>query len=202
MRVAIDVLREVAKNTAMAIPVIRVLRLRRPRTSDASASSNTALERFAFGLLGDLFRFVGGVAGLRILEVGPGDHLLFGLAVLAAGAASYTAIDRFPGEIGSLSAKAWYAALRRVWPEKYPDLPWPSWLQPGNFPEAYSDRVRFVPAAVEDVTEKELGAIGSCDVVCSHLVGEHVADIEAFATTTAKLLATGGIALHLSLIHI
>lgn len=192
MHVVLDVIREVIKNAAMAVPVVRAWRMRWPRTSFHFSHCSADLDRFAFGPLRDLLPNLGNVNGLHALEVGPGDHLASGLALLAAGAASYTAIDRFPGDYKGQAAKAWYTGVWRAWPDKYPDLPWPNWLKPETFPEAYSARVRILPVAIEDAD-----GIGCYDVVYSHLVAEHVSDITAFASVTARLLRPGGVSVHL-----
>jgi hypothetical protein len=193
---AVYIVREVVKNTAMALPPVRGWRLRRPRAVGEVDSSHAGLDRFAFGPLRDLTRFVGRVEGLNVFEIGPGDNLVFALALLASGAASYTAIDRFLGDTRSRFAKAWYLALEQAWPEVYPTIRWPGWLRADSFPEAYSSLVRVFPSAIEGLGDEDFTRLGPQDVVCSNLVGEHVSDILAFALATTRLLGSSGVAVH------
>src|SRR4051812_10713991 len=92
---------QVAKNAAMGIPPLRRARLRRPRAGAAYAGDVRQLERYAFQALRLLRAHVGSVSDVRIVEFGPGDTLAAGFALLAAGARSYTALDRFVGDHAS-----------------------------------------------------------------------------------------------------
>lgn len=175
----------VAKNIAMGIPFIREARVRRGRTI-AVPPSKAGLALYAYGVVDAVARHSGAVAGKRILEIGPGDNLVSGLAFLASGAASYTAVDRFPGPYADEQARRWYAALRDDWGDR--GL-WPADLDPCTFP--MDRRVSVVPEGVE-----EARARGTHDVVCSYVVGEHVSDPAAFAAFTRRSLAPGGVAVH------
>jgi hypothetical protein len=126
-----------------------------------------------------------------VTEIGPGDHLATGLAMLAAGASSYTCIDRFPGQYESDYAKEWYLAVQIAWPTYFPNMSWSEWLDAAKFPDAYPDRVRVIPVGVEDIQD-----MPSCDLICSYLVGEHVRDLESFARISCKPLVPGGVAVH------
>src|SRR4051794_20580492 len=106
MRLLLDTCTEVAKNLSMGAAPVRAWRLARPRTACSFADQDDLLDRYAFQTLNALRQIVGAVKDLDIAEIGPGDHLGSGLSLLAAGAASYTAIDRFPGNYGSAAAKA------------------------------------------------------------------------------------------------
>src|SRR5438045_1556974 len=108
MRLLLDTCAEVAKNVSMSAGPVRAWRLLRPRTGCSFADDDAVLDRYAFQALRSLLAVVGPVKGLSIAEIGPGDTLASGLSLLAAGGASYTAIDRFPGNYGSPGAKAWY----------------------------------------------------------------------------------------------
>lgn len=175
----LDVALNVAKNLLMGIPVVRKLRLFRPRTGPADV---TSLDRYVFTGLRTIEQHTE-LEGLDVLEIGPGDHLGLGLACLARGAKSYTALDRFPGQYSGPVAKAWYRAIREAWTGE-----WPASLDPEKFPEGYP--VKTLPIAVEQAP------LGSYDLVFSVAVGEHVSDIQAFARATANLLRPGGTALH------
>jgi hypothetical protein len=191
MPVVIDVLSEIAKNVAMSLPPVRAWRLRRPRAGVSFTGSLDELDRYAFLGLDLLTEHVGRLAGRSIVEFGPGDLLTSGLAMLAAGAARYAAVDRFAGDYGGLEGRRWYAAIQARWPEKYPGIPWPAWLAADEFPHGYPDRVASLELGVERVPD-----IGRFDVVCSFQVGEHVSDIAAFANATRAMLAPGGVAVH------
>jgi hypothetical protein len=183
-----DVCVEVAKNAAMKVPALRERRLRRPRTSEFAGHGS--LERYAFYPLRALSAASVPVAGRRVAEIGPGDHLASGLVLLAAGAASYTAIDRFPGDYSGRNAKRWYRAVRQAWPERWPNRAWPAEIEVERFPDGFPN-VRTIAAPIEQADPGE-----RFDIVCSFQVGEHVSDIRAFAAKTRELIASGGVAVH------
>ena len=179
------VLGEMAKNAAMAVPAIRKKKTAAGRT--ALPPSADLLQRYAYDHLDEVFGHTGPVIGKSVLEIGPGDNLITGLAFLAAGAATYTALDRFPGDYSSPTAHKWYALLKADWPNKYPHLPWPDGLD--NFPA--DDRVTIVGKGVESVEEMR-----RFDLVSSYAVGEHVKDARAFADLTRRALKPDGLAMH------
>lgn len=176
------VLVEIAKNLAMAIPVVRKIRARVGRTI-VTIPQKKHLERYTFDLLRAV-ESAGGVSGKSVLEIGPGDNLVTGLAFLAAGAKSYTAIDRFPGAYASPTAREWYRLLSANWPDE-----WPADLDPDVFPD--DQRVATKAVSVEGAED-----IGKFDIVCSYHVGEHVSDIAAFAELTKRSLYPGGVGVH------
>jgi hypothetical protein len=170
-RIAVDV----AKNVAMAIPAIRQARLKGARTSGDPTAEGLA-DRVDL-LRGALDDACGGVRGKSVLEIGPGDNLCSGLALLAVGARNYTAIDRFPGNYRSDQALAWYAALA---------------ARDGPLASLDDARIRLVEGAVETMHD-----LGRFDIVCSRAVGEHVRSVPAFARFTRDSLAPGGTAVHI-----
>ena len=187
----LDVLREIAKNVGMGIPPVRAWRLRRPRAGKLFSGSNDDLERYAFFPVRNLLEVIGGVRNLDIVEIGPGDFMTSGLSLLAAGAKSYTIVDRFPGNYQTPEAKVWYHGIEDAWKRVFPLLPWPDYLKAEDFPEAYSDRIEVLTGTIEDAE-----AAKQYDVVCSYQVGEHVNDIGAFAKANAQLLKPDGVAVH------
>lgn len=182
---------ELAKNGSMAMPFVRKWRLTRPRTAWAFDGSDAQLERYAFAQLRHVLRLHGPVGGLAIAEVGPGDYLTSGFAMLAAGAASYTAIERFVGDYRGQVAKDWYRAIEKRWPAFFGDLPWPAGLSGDSFPENCGERVQVVDEPFEKYEPKR-----RFDLVCSFQVGEHLSDIEVFAQMHRRILAPGGTAVH------
>lgn len=177
------VLIEIAKNLAMSIPVVRRIRAKIGRTI-VTPPEKEHLERYTFDLLRSVAG-TGSIAGKSVLEIGPGDNLVTGLAFLAAGAKSYTAIDRFPGAYASPEARAWYRLLTANWPYGQ----WPAHLDPEVFPNHPSVTTKAL--SVEGAED-----IGRYDIVCSYHVGEHVSDISAFAELTKRSLAPGGVGVH------
>jgi SAM-dependent methyltransferase len=186
-----DVVLEVIKNVAMRIPPVRRRRLSRPRAGVRFTGRDSELRRYAFQGLDALREITGDLAGRSICEIGPGDFLTSGMAMLAAGADSYLAIDRFVGDYSCLAGREWYTAIQESWSRIYPELGWPRWLDSARFPEGYPQRVRTCGVSVESAT-----GIGTFDIVCSFQVGEHVSDVAEFAHSTARLLKPSGVAVH------
>lgn len=149
------------------------------------------LDRYAFQALRGIERYTGSVAGKTIVEFGPGDTLSAGLAMIAAGARRYVALDRFVPDYSAPSAKHWYSGVSDAWATASPGRIWPQDLRPEFFPERYPDRVGYISGAVEEASDDD-----RYDVVSSWQVGEHVRDISSFAAPTARLLLPDGVAVH------
>jgi hypothetical protein len=185
------VIQDVLKNMGMAMPLVRRRRLSRPRAGVRFTGDDSELHRYAFQGLNVLVQIIGDLHRRSICEIGPGDFLTSGMAMLAAGAGSYLSVDRFSGDYGCLAGREWYTAIQEAWPRIYPELPWPAWLDSAGFPKDYPERVMTYGVSVESAA-----GIGTFDVVCSFQVGEHVSDVEEFAFSTARLLKPGGVAVH------
>ena len=188
---AVNVSRELAANAAMALPTVRTWRLRKPRAGVRFTGEQGQLDRYAFQALRGGEDVVGSIIGQDVIEYGPGDTLSSGLTMLAAGARSYRALDRFVADYSSAEAKNWYGAIRAAWGGTFPDRPWPEDLDPARFPEAYGDRVGTLDESIESLRSTE-----RFDVVTSWQVGEHVRDIQALADQTARLMRPDGVAVH------
>jgi hypothetical protein len=188
----VGALPEIAKNLAMGIAPVRKWRLRRPRTTATFLGpGDKRLERYAFQALRSIVRRRGSVEGAHVLELGPGDNLASGFALLAAGAQSYTALDRFEGNYTTPEAKNWYRAVQQAWSSSFPELPWPEWLRADSFPEGYSDRVEAINSSIEAANVQR-----RFQVVCSYQVGEHINEVSRFASLTAGTLVPDGVAIH------
>jgi SAM-dependent methyltransferase len=161
----------------MGFPQVRRWRLTKPRAGVYP--------------LRNLLNVIGSVRGLNILEIGPGDFMTSGLALLAAGAQTYTVIDRFVGDYEKPEAKVWYRGIQDAWPRLFPDKVWPEYLRAEDCPEAYADRVKILTGTIEEATAPK-----QYDVVCSYQVGEHVDDVDAFARANSRFLKPGGVAVH------
>lgn len=190
-RVALEVTRELVANAAMALPPVRRWRLGSPRAGARFTGAPELLDRYAFQAVRGIEDVVGSVGGRDIVEYGPGDTLSAGLAMLAAGARSYAALDRFVPDYSSAEAKAWYRGVHARWKEAFPGRPWPEDLEPARFPEGYPERVRTFDDSVESLRTAD-----RFDVVTSWQVGEHVLDLQSFADQTARLLKPDGVAVH------
>jgi len=177
--------REIIANMLMGIPAIARRRIAAGRTSAPPTPENA---RHAFSIILDNPVIQSRIRGARIAEIGPGDHIATGLALLAYGAESYTAIDRFTGDYDNATARAWYALVRAEWSAHFA-TPFPSGLD--GFPNIA--RVRVIRSGIENAGQLPEGAF---DLVISNAVGEHVQDIDAFALSTHRLLTREGAALH------
>lgn len=189
--IAADFAKEAAKNFVMGFDVVRRWRLNRPRTATQFSDSDEFLRMYAFAGLNHLLEQVGDLSGKSVCEIGAGDYLTSGLSILAAGAARYAVIDRFPGDYYGEAAKHWYREIEKNWGRFNPQLPWGTSLSAADFPEKYLDKLEMLPEGIETAATSS-----RFDVICSFQVGEHVSDIDAFAQVHTRLLAEGGIGLH------
>ena len=186
-----DFLKEIGKNVLMGSTAFQNWRSTRPRAGAYFTGSDDELERYAFLGLNMLRKYVGDVKGKSICEVGAGDFLTSGLAMLAAGASRYAVIEYYPGDYESDSAKRWYQGIEAAWSRIYPDTAWAEYLKAADFPENYGDRLEILKEHIETVQTKN-----RFDIVCSFQVGEHILDIDAFAEANKRLLEKDGVALH------
>ena len=175
---------EIAKNFAMKVPVIRRVRTKIGRTSGSPVKEN--LHRYVYDLIDKIQRSCGSMRGKSILEIGPGDHLATGLAMIALGAKSYSVLDRFPGDYKSEDALSWYRLLRDNW--KYGE--WPSDLDVENW--LSSENLTIYSASAEDFSPP-----CEFDIVCSYAVGEHVSDVKSFAKLNKNCISKTGVGLHI-----
>lgn len=187
-----DYLKETAKNILMGSRAVQKWRHRRPRSAAYYTGTPEQLERYAFSSLNFLEEYAGGVKGKSICEIGAGDYLTSGLAMLAAGASFYADIDRFPGDFTGEAAKQWYQGIEDSWAKTYPDKPWADNLKAADFPENYASRLEIIKEPIE-VAETDT----RFDIVCSFQTGEHISDIDAFAEINYRLMKKpGGVGLH------
>lgn len=191
LHVAKDVLKEAGKNFLMGIPAFRDWRLTRPRAGAFFTGADAELDRYAFSGLNLLLEYTGGVEGKDVCEIGAGDYLTSGLAILAAGAQSYTVIDRFPGDYTGAVAKKWYQGIEDNWARFYPEIPWSSDLRAADFPEKYAERLDLIREPIETAKPDK-----KYDIICSFQVGEHISNIDSFADINKRLLKPDGVALH------
>jgi hypothetical protein len=186
-----DFLKETAKNVLMGNASFQRWRAKRPRAFTTYNGSEQQLERYAFLGLNLLEKYCGGVKGKSVCEIGAGDFLTSGLAILAAGASFYADIDRFAGDFTSPAAKQWYRGIQDSWSRIYPDKTWAEYLNAEDFPENYEDRLEIIREPIEIArTENRF------DIVCSFQVGD-ISDIDSFVEMNKRLLVPDtGVALH------
>jgi hypothetical protein len=174
---------EIAKNYAMKVPAIRRIRTKMGRTSGAPVKEN--LHRYVFDLIDKIQLHTGNIKDKSVLEIGPGDHLATGLAMLALGAKSYSVLDRFPGDYKGNEAMTWYQLLRDNW--KYSN--WPNSLDVDSW--LSSEKITIYNTSAEDFRPNQ-----QFDVVCSYAVGEHISDIKSFANLNKNCISQNGVGLH------
>lgn len=189
--IASDLAVQIAKNLLMGSKAVRRWRTARPRTSGDSGDAKRFLAANAFNSLDLLLEHVGDLRGKSVCEIGAGDYLTSGLAILAAGAEKYAVIDRFPGDYFGETAKYWYRQLAEHWNDFHPAIDWNPEIDAHGFPENAGDKLTLIGEPLETAD-----AADRFDIVCSFQVGEHVSDIDAFAEVHNRLLTTGGVGLH------
>ena len=190
--------REIAANVAMGNALVRSWRVRRGRTVAPTMSLEQRLLSYGFDQFAVLEKAVGpgGLRGKRVLEVGPGDQIPIGLLSIGAGARTYFANDRFPGDIASPGARAFYKELAKRAPASF-QQEWRSrGMDPESFPwtEGPEAPVRVVPVPVEHLKESLDEPV---DVIFSYNVVEHLADVEQAFSALRTVLAPGGLMVHM-----
>lgn len=164
------ILREVAVNTAMAVPAIQLIRAWRGRTAsrDIKTQARQMRDQFEF-FLGTL----GSVEGKSVVEVGPGDTIALGALFLKSGARQYIAFDRFPGDVFGPYASALYAEL--------------------GCGHVDRQRMSLRSLSIEDVRTESQELV---DVIVSFDVIEHLRDPHKALRNMAKMLNPKGIMVH------
>lgn len=186
-----DVAVQIAKNLLMGSAAFRRWRLKRPKTATGYSNIDEFLRNYAFGSLDLILKNAGDLNGKAVCEIGPGDYLTSGLSILAAGASQYCAVDRFPGDYFSESAKNWYREIEKNWSRFYPDLPWDQTVAADQFPENALGRLELIGESLESAQTSR-----QYDLICSFQVAEHLTDINAFAEIHNRILNDGGVGLH------
>ncbi len=188
-----DLVREIAANLAMQVAPVRSLRIKKGRTCDVSQIR----EKFCIQL--DEFLEIAGVAALSgkaIMEVGPGDVIAMGLLFIGAGARSYSAIDRFLGDVSGHRARDIYSQVYQAAPDfvkkgledrglALADFPWINPDDPGAPLQAF-------PISIEHGCE----TIPKSDIIFSYNVVEHLFDIDTAFSNMKRSLRPGGMMVH------
>lgn len=133
------------------------------------------------------------VAGLRLLELGPGRH--FGTPlILHAFGARVAVLDKYLADWDEVYHPRFYRFLREAVGAKWPRRDWSSLDRIINA----ADHLREIIAQDRtDLAEPPSGyADASFDVIVSNAVLEHVGDVPKTAAEMARLTAPGGINIH------
>jgi SAM-dependent methyltransferase len=135
---------------------------------------------------------VDSVAGMRLLEIGPGDNLAFGLCMIAWGARSHTAIDRFVVRADPARQRAIYLRLLERFDGGPAERLSAVLAADGSIDP---ERVRLLSGLkVEDVARRF--EPGSFDLIVSVAVCEHLRDVAASIRAMDDVLNPGGAQLH------
>jgi hypothetical protein len=196
-RIMADVATEVIKNLSMRIPPIRVWGSRRRRTAgDLSDITSHGLEELVFASLEALTDAIPRerLKGTTVIEIGPGENLVFGLVFVALGVGKYHAIDPFMGNVSGERARRLYAAVSRELPLRF-GVPASAVPDFQTFPgDLLGDKVFLHRQGIERF--HSMGLAEKADLVFSKGVGQSAAFPEAFALATAYFLKPGGVGIH------
>jgi SAM-dependent methyltransferase len=178
-----DVAIEAAKNLLMAFPAVAKWRVKRGRTATDLDVDRYAMKPFS------ALRAVP-VQGRSILEVGPGDHASVGMLALGAGAADYSALDRFLGDVGGPAARRFYARVAERAPIEVKN----GWMERGVDPAKYPwPDISFHEGSLEAAAR----SLPRFDVVFSHAVLEHLSSPARAFKAMWALVKPGGDMVHL-----
>jgi hypothetical protein len=181
IKIFILIIKEILKNFIMYFPIFRKIR----KSHGIAYPCKSNLNRYLFKFFNQLKNVTKNFNSFNIIEYGPGDNLITGLAFLASGARSYSFVDRFPRDYNSTSAKKWYYLVKENWKFK-----WPEDLDVNNFPnKKYSVTPILVP--IERFNSKI-----KYDLICSNFVGEHVINHYIFVDKCIYNLSKYGKSIH------
>lgn len=170
-------LRHVLQNLALALPPVRALARRFHRTGAMNDPEEVARRA---GLVRQAMDAAGvPLAGARLLEIGPGQTLGLGVALLLGGASELSALDTVA-----------YASPG----DPAPFLPIAARL--GLDPGAVEPALKRLRYRIVEKDGRWPLEDGSADIVYSFSVLEHVRAVEALLEETRRVLRPGGLCLH------
>ncbi len=170
----ITILRELAANIVMSIPMGRRLRLKGLRTSATTVSDEAKKIIAEFDFFKDS---AGNLEGKTVVEIGTGDAIGLAPLFLSAGAVLYVAFDRFPGNVWGPQAEALYGELARL---------------RGPFQANWRERTKLCKTAIEAVAQYPIKA----DLIVSFNVIEHLSDLARAVRNMVALLKPDGMMIH------
>jgi SAM-dependent methyltransferase len=134
------------------------------------------------------------LSGAAVLEVGPGETLALALRMIAAGAQTAVAIDRFPVQAGVVRQRAVYRELlERLDGEESARAR--SVYRDADDPPLDPERIRLM----DHLAAENAGAAldpESFDIVLSLAALQHTAQLEPALRSLDRLLAPGGVMAH------
>jgi SAM-dependent methyltransferase len=135
-----------------------------------------------------------GLAGTRVLELGPGEDLSVAIRFLAAGAAAVSCIDRFEFQVDEEWRRSVYRLLLDDLDEEGRRRVSDVLTAEGRL-VAEESRLRLITGVGIEEGAGKLAA-GTFDLIVSVAVLEHVYDLEASFRAMDALLAPGGTMVH------
>jgi Methyltransferase domain len=192
----LDIARELAANSAMGIPAIKRLRVRKGRTIGfpPHIKAKLVIEQFNFFI--DAIG-LDNIRGKVVAEIGPGDAVPLAPLFLAAGAKRYMAVDRFLGEVYGPEALELYRAVVDLLPDRlmgglnrlYESVGTESVEELIKMP----DRVQLYQTPIER-PDDSLQA--QADYIVSFNVCEHLSNLPQAFHGMRALLAPSGLMIH------
>ena len=187
------VMKECIANWIMGVPLIRNWRISRGRTmSIDNDQAQLILDQFDFFMESIEWACV---RDKTVIEIGPGDAIPHGLLFLGVGAKQYVAVDRFLGDVSSISAQDLYRALIESAPERLRRGWQEMGLDPYQYPWSASteSQIKLVTKSIEKADLKETGR---GDIIISFNVIEHLSNVTQAFRNMAQMLTPDGLMVH------
>ncbi len=166
---------------------------------DDALINGMSYARDAAALLGRRASPAPDLAGLRVLEVGPGLTVGSLLVCAAAGAAEVAALDAFPVRWRREYHEPFYARFAEAAQRRWPELDWS--LAAHLARSAGEEAESLVPIMAADLADAaaldRTAPVQPFDAVVSNAALEHVPDLPAAARQLARLTRRGGAGVHL-----
>ncbi len=201
----ITIYREVAKNLIMGNSLLKAVRNKTSsgRTTGALdvdkafSHSMSIFNQYQLGLK-DAGLDSNYFEGKSILEIGPGSNLGVELNFVAHGAASASALDRFPDVQTSSKEAELYEKIIGTLNQEQRNRLKETYKTENGLPVIFGDKVQyFGECSLEEATSRlkdESGELSrKFDVIVSHLALEHVANLKKGLYSVTRLLNPGGI---------
>ncbi len=167
------------------------------RRADMTVADAVVYTGKIFTKIDDFVAGHGGWNGKRVLEIGPGDSLATELRCLAAGAASYCAVDRFAVRVDPVFEQDVFRGvadrMSTAAATRCADV-LESVAETEGFP-VNGDRFAYHNNLPIEYAPDSLGE-EAFDIIFSNAVLEHVADVAGTLAACRRLLRPGGVMLH------
>lgn len=139
------------------------------------------------------------LAGLSVLEIGPGLTIGSLLVCAAAGAAEVAALDAFPVRWRREYHASFYPRFVQTAQRRWPELDWSLAARLARAEGGDADAlVRVIAADLASASSMEAAAAeGASDATVSNAALEHVSDVHEAARQLARCTRPGGVGVHL-----